>query len=53
MSIVKKELLKDLEDLMRFQFALETNQQWDEYDKLEEKIENLEREIIDTPETLN
>lgn len=53
MSIVKKELLKDLEDLLRFQFAVQQEQKWDEYDLLEEKIEEAERAIIDSPDSSN
>ena len=51
MSIVKKELLKDLEDLLRFQFAVQQEQKWDEYDLLEEKIEGVEKAIIDSPDS--
>lgn len=51
MSIVKKELLKDLEDLLRFQFAVQQEQKWDEYDLLEEKIEETEKAIIDSPDS--
>lgn len=51
MSIAKKEMIKDLEDLLRFQFSLQESQKWDEYDLLEEKIEKLENEIVGSSET--
>ena len=47
----QKELLKDLEDLLRFQFAVQQEQKWDEYDLLEEKIEETEKAIIDSPDS--
>ncbi len=47
MSVVKKDLLQDLEDLLRFQFLVQQEQRWDEYDLLEEKIERLEKEITE------
>ena len=47
MSVVKKELIKNLEDLLRFQFSVQQEQKWDEYDLLEQKIEKAEKEILD------
>jgi len=48
MSIAKKELLESLEDLLRFQFLAQAEQRWDTYDIIEEKIEHLEKKILET-----
>lgn len=48
MSVVKKELLENLEDLLRFQFLAQAEQSWETYDIIEEKIEHLEKKILET-----
>lgn len=46
MPVVKKELIKNLEDLLRFQFALQQNQKWDEYDLVEEKKKESKKKSL-------